>query len=99
VRGVTLSKTTFIIQIEANRKNAQKSTGPQTSEGKQAVAQNAIKHGLSSRHLILGDEDPSEYQVLLDQLQAGLNSVGALEHSLVERIAVTPLVSAAAGTV
>lgn len=35
--------------LAARRKNAQKSTGPKTAEGKRAVAMNAFKHGLSSR--------------------------------------------------
>jgi len=34
-------------QIIANRRNAQKSKGPRTSEGKSAVSQNAVKHGLA----------------------------------------------------
>lgn len=84
-----MSKSTSIIQIEANRKNTEKSTGPKTPEGKQAVARNAVKHGLFARQLILNDEDPTEYQALVDGLQAALNPVGALEYSLVERIAVT----------
>jgi hypothetical protein len=37
------------MQLEANRKNAEKSTGPKTPEGKQAVATNAVKHGLFAR--------------------------------------------------
>ncbi len=82
-----MGKSTSAIQIEANRKNAQKSTGPKTSEGKRVVAQNALKHGLFSRYLILHDEDPLEYQALLDGLNAALKPVGALEYSLVERIA------------
>src|SRR5579863_3787441 len=34
-------------QVAANRKNSEKSTGPTTAEGKQKVAQNRLKHGLS----------------------------------------------------
>lgn len=78
-----------MMQIEANRKNSEKSTGPKTSEGKQTVASNAVKHGLFARQLILSDEDPTEYQALVDGLQAALSPVGALEYALVERIAVT----------
>ncbi|MGH8579131.1 MAG: hypothetical protein ACREVK_03060 [Gammaproteobacteria bacterium] len=77
------------MQIEANRKNAEKSTGPKTAEGKQEVASNAVKHGLFARQLILNDEDPAEYQALVDGLQAALSPVGTLEYALVERIAVT----------
>jgi hypothetical protein len=36
-------------QAEANRQNAQKSTGPRTSAGKAAVALNGIKHGSLER--------------------------------------------------
>jgi len=53
------------------------------------VANNAVKHGLFSKHLVLSDENPEEYQLLLDRLQTELNPVGILEQSLVERIAVT----------
>jgi hypothetical protein len=59
-----MTKSTSVMQIEANRKNAEKSTGPKTPEGKQAVASNAVKHGLFTRQLILNDEDPEEYQAL-----------------------------------
>lgn len=82
-----MGKSTSAIQIEANRKNAQKSTGPKTPEGKLAIGRNALKHGLFSRCLILHDEDPLEYQALFDDLNAALKPVGALEYSLVERIA------------
>ncbi len=49
-------------RIEANRLNAQKSTGPKTPEGKAASSQNAVKHGLTSRkHILLPDEKPDEF--------------------------------------
>jgi hypothetical protein len=40
-------------QKAANRRNAKKSTGPKTVEGKAAVSRNAIKHGLHSSHIVL----------------------------------------------
>jgi hypothetical protein len=81
--------TTSVIQIKANQNNAQQSTGPITDAGKQIVANNAIKHGIFSKHLLLNDESPEDYQLLLNGLQTELMPVGTLEQSLVERIAVT----------
>jgi hypothetical protein len=84
-----LQITTSIAQISANRTNAQKSTGAITQAGKAKVAQNAITHGLFSKQLILADENPLEYQLLLEQLQQELSPVGILEQSLVERVAIS----------
>lgn len=80
---------TSIAQISANRTNAQKSTGAITQAGKAKVAQNALTHGLFSKQLILADENPLEYQRLLEQLQQELSPVGILEQSLVERVAIS----------
>ena len=44
-------------KITANRRNAQLSTGPRTQEGKDAVRQNALKHGLLSASSLLGVVD------------------------------------------
>ncbi len=44
-------------QIAANQKNAQKSTGPKTDEGKDASRRNSIKHGLAGTGTILRDDD------------------------------------------
>ena len=41
-------------QISANRRNAKKSTGPQTDGGKKRAGRNAFRHGLAAR-IILGD--------------------------------------------
>lgn len=43
-------------QIQANRNNAKKSTGPRTEKGKARVSQNALKHGLLARDAILPGE-------------------------------------------
>ena len=45
-------------QIEANRRNARKSTGPITEEGKQRSRCNAIRHGLTTETAIGAQEDP-----------------------------------------
>lgn len=49
----------------------------------------AIKHGIFAQQLLLSDENPEDYQFLLDGLQTELKPVGTLELSLVERIAVS----------
>jgi hypothetical protein len=81
--------TTSVLQLKANQSNAKKSTGAKTAEGKKVVAKNALKHGVFAKQLVLSDENPEDYQLLFDELQIALNPVGALEYSLVERIAVT----------
>jgi len=53
-----------IKQIEANRRNALKSTGPKSAQGKAAVAQNALTHGLYASTLLLPEEDPAQYAAL-----------------------------------
>ena len=53
-------------QIEANRRNALKSTGPKTPEGKAAVRLNSLQHGLRAQTLIL----PGEYRQEFDRLVA-----------------------------
>jgi len=79
-------------QIEANKQNALVSTGPATSEGKAIVAQNAVKHGIFTKDLIIttgdGKEDEQEYRELLDGLIVSLNPVGQMECLLVEKISV-----------
>jgi hypothetical protein len=57
-------------QQEANRKNAQHSTGPKTPEGKEAIRFNALTYGLRTRASILPDENAAEYSQLWDELEA-----------------------------
>ena len=51
-------------QGAANRRNALKSTGPKTPEGKAAVRLNAMKHGLLSKDVLLPGEDESALKEL-----------------------------------
>src|SRR5260370_8473969 len=52
-------------QIEANRLNAQHSTGPSTPEGRAAVRLNGLKYGLYPETPILPRADPPQFQALL----------------------------------
>ena len=78
-------------QIEANKRNALVSTGPVSLEGKAIVSQNAVKHGIFARDLIItsgdGKEDQQEYNELLDGLIVSLHPTGQMECLLVEKIA------------
>ena len=51
------------MQIKANRQNAQKSTGPRTQDGKEAVSQNAVKHGLCASKNVIKTESQEEYNL------------------------------------
>lgn len=48
-------------KVDANRKNAQKSTGPRTPAGKSIASMNAVKHGLSARMPVVPAEDTDEF--------------------------------------
>src|SRR4051812_1582599 len=75
------------LQIEANRRNA---AGPhQMSEkGKEAVRQNAVRHGLASKlHIVLPGEDQNVFDELVESLQAEYAPATTLEEVLVTQIA------------
>jgi len=55
-------------QIEANRRNALKSTGPKTLDGKAIVSQNATTHGLRARHTVIDGESQTEFDEFYDEL-------------------------------
>ncbi len=66
-------------KIEANRRNALRSTGPRSPEEKARVAQNPLKHGLLSPKALLPGEDPQRLKELAEALRAELNPRGPLE--------------------
>lgn len=72
-------------QIQANRANAQHSTGPRTEEGRSAVSQNALKHGIFSREILLEDESQSEFEELKKEFNNHFRPKGMLEKLLCER--------------
>ena len=57
-------------QQEANRKNAQHSTGPATPAGKAAIRFNALTYGLRTRATMLPDENAADYSQLWDEFEA-----------------------------
>src|SRR5215212_4787577 len=73
-------------KAEANRRNALKSTGPKTPEGKDAVRLNALRHGLRSEEILLPGEDEQALRELDEYLRAELQPVGELENLLIDRI-------------
>lgn len=73
--------------IAANRRNAKLSTGPITQEGKNAVRQNAVKHGLLSASALLPTEDAAFFAAFSEAIRDDLEPVGEVESFLVERIA------------
>jgi hypothetical protein len=74
-------------QVEANRANAQLSTGPKSPEGKAAVAQNRATHGLAGRDFfLLPDEDPAEFEALSASYSEEHQPAGPTESFLVREL-------------
>ena len=74
-------------QIEANRRNACKSTGPITEEGKQRSRCNAVRHGLTAETVIGALEDAEDYKAFEAAIIADYDAQSAVERELVLRLA------------
>src|SRR5215469_6927446 len=74
-------------QIEANRRNARKSTGPITEEGKQRSRCNAVRHGLTAETVIGALEDAEDYEAFQATIIADYDAQSAVERELVLRLA------------
>jgi hypothetical protein len=74
-------------QIEANRRNARKSTGPITEEGKLQSRCNAVRHGLTAETVIGALEDAEDYQAFEAAIIADYDAQSAVERELVLRLA------------
>src|SRR3984957_1201238 len=74
-------------QVDANRRNAQNSTGPKTPEGKDKSRRNGLQHGLTAKTCMLEDEDPEALVDLLNEIREKFNPKDTDEDFLVERMA------------
>jgi len=73
-------------QINANRKNTRKSTGPRTAKGKAAASKNAVKHGLFASDNVVSCEKQADFDHFRAEWLAELAPVGLVELMLTERI-------------
>jgi hypothetical protein len=74
-------------QVDANRRNALKSTGPTTPEGKERSRRNAVRHGLTAETVIASLEDINDYQAFEAAVTADYAPETAVERELVLRLA------------
>jgi hypothetical protein len=73
-------------QIEANRRNAQRSTGPRTEEGKAASRMNALKNGLYANSPVIPGEDPALFEALSRSYYERFNPSTPEEHTLLASV-------------
>jgi hypothetical protein len=74
-------------QLQANRCNALKSTGPATAEGKRQSRCNAVRHGLTAETVIATLEDAEDYKAFEAAIIADYDAQSAVERELVLRLA------------
>jgi hypothetical protein len=74
-------------QMEANRRNALRSTGPRSEEGKRQSRRNALRHGLTAETVIVGLEDSEDYHAFEAAVIADYDARTAVERELVLRLA------------
>ena len=78
---------TSFSQWQANRRNARKSTGPNTEVGKQRSRCNAVRHGLTAETVIGTLEDAEDYRAFEAAISADYDAQSAVERELVLRLA------------
>ena len=78
---------TSLKQIEANRRNAENSTGPRSKAGKQRSSRNAIRHGLTAETVIEPLEDAEDYSAFEEAIAASFDPETAVERELILRLA------------
>jgi hypothetical protein len=74
-------------RLAANAANAQRSTGPRTPEGKSRSSQNASKHGLTAREVVIAPGEQEIFDNLLAGLEADVQPQGAIQQALFNELA------------
>lgn len=75
-------------QINSNRTNSEKSSGPRSAPGKARSSRNSTVHGLTGKSPILPGEDPAGLRDLAEQYRDAMHPQGQVEEDLVERMAI-----------
>ena len=79
-------------QVAANRRNAARSTGPKSVEGKEAARRNVLKHGLTGGGVVIPGEDEGEVATRVAALEAQLVPEGdVLSGLLVRQVAIASI--------
>jgi ABC-type dipeptide/oligopeptide/nickel transport system ATPase subunit len=85
-----MPKTVSARQLAANARNARKSTGPKTPQGRDVSKRNALKHGIFSKEVLVHgfyfQESSHEFTALFQDFRQSLNPVGPVEEMLVDQI-------------
>jgi len=73
-------------KVAANRRNAQKSTGPRTLSGKAIASMNALKHGLCTRKPLIPGENEADFARFSEDWVSELKPSGPHQQLLAEQI-------------
>jgi hypothetical protein len=74
-------------QVAANRRNASLPRGPLSETASAAIRENALKHGLTAKHVVLGHEEYADYQELRASIVTEYQPQTPQEHRLADQIA------------
>src|SRR5262249_23613909 len=84
---MTAASTTSQARIDANRRNAARSTAAKSPEGGRPVAKTAPKPALPAKTVVLPGEAPDALQARVDAWKRDLKPADAVQDYLVERAA------------
>ena len=74
-------------QTQANRRNARRSTGPRTPEGKARSSTNGLKHGFYAKDAVIPGENEEDFHALYASFRETYNPADQVEEVLVRQMA------------